>query len=380
MPNAHASLLSRCRVALLRHSTDGDRVPSAPPDTPHRPIRIVTNTSWFSDQKFRGISVQARRLSTGSLLATLAEAFATSRYDVAVLNCDLRRVYVFCLMRMILPTARCKVVALDPVLSPPSSWSGTLKAFLVRRLLAWVDLFIFYHKDTTQLQRMYGIQAERLRYIPFKINDYDNVLRAAISDEGFILACGRSYRDYGTLCRAVQDLAYDVRILAPVQHAEEHGTAFDFSAVPANVTVITDDGSGRSWIDWIARSKFVVLPILPNALTTAGISACLVAMALGKCLIITDGLVTRGIIDHGEAVVVPASEPMALRAAIVRVWEDSAFRDAIASAGRAYALSLGDVRRLAKDVRDMVMDHIDDAGGFHRPVEQPRLPDARVPT
>jgi len=321
-------------------------------------VRVMSNTSWFDGWRHGGTFVEASHVSGAGFFGTLRESFATRDYDIAVLNCDLRRLLVFCLVRQLFPAARCRLVAVDPVLSHQSGLLGVAKARLLRRLLAVVDLFIFYHKDTTQLERVYGIGRERVEYVPFKINDYANVLAATPTNEGFILSCGRSYRDYGTFCKALQGLPYEARILAPAESARDHGTTFDFRSTPSNVTVITDDGSGRSWIDWIARSTFVVLPLFPNALTTAGISACLVAMALGKCVIITESVATRGMLDHGETVVVPPSDPGALRAAMVKVSEDSGFRSKVAATGRAYALSLGDVHRLAADVRGVVQKRL----------------------
>lgn len=332
-------------------------------DRPRQTIRVVSNTPWFSGRTYGSAVIEARVLSDAGLSVTAAECFATRGFDVAVLNCDLRRLLMFCLMRWLLPTARYKLVAVDPVLGQPSGFWGGVKARAERLLLSMVDLFIFYHKDTSQLESLYGIGAERICYVPFKINGYETVLATTPSDEGFILSCGRSYRDYGTFCQALRDLPYQARILAPAEQASEHGTVFDFNSMPSNVTLITDDGSGRSWIDWIARSRLVVLPLLPNTLTTVGISACLVAMALGKCVIITDGLATRGILEQGEAVIVPPCDPAALRAAIIRACEDSAFRTRVASVGRAYALSLEGVDRLARDVFEMVMKRLVRADG-----------------
>jgi glycosyltransferase involved in cell wall biosynthesis len=94
-----------------------------------------------------------------------------------------------------------------------------------------------------------------------------------------------------------------------------------------------------------------VLPISPDALAPAGISTYLVAMALGKCVIVSESPATRGILEDGEqAVVVPPSDPAAMRAAIVRVCEDADYRARVARVGREYALSLGDEERLAQDI------------------------------
>jgi glycosyltransferase involved in cell wall biosynthesis len=94
-------------------------------------------------------------------------------------------------------------------------------------------------------------------------------------------------------------------------------------------------------------------------LKASGISTYLVAMALGKCVIMTDSPATQGLIDDGHAVVVPPCDPAALRDAIARVASDAAFRERTAAAGKAYASALGDESRLAADIARFVESLID---------------------
>ena len=134
-------------------------------------------------------------------------------------------------------------------------------------------------------------------------------------------------------------------------------------AMPGNVTVTADDDSAETWINWIARSRFVILPVMPDVLKPSGISAYLVAMALGKCVIITDSPATHGLIDAGQAVLVPPGNADALRDAIARVASDPAYRERVAAAGRAYARAFGDETRLAEDIVRCVGTFID---GFNQ--------------
>lgn len=322
-------------------------------------VRVLTNTTWFDGRRFEGASIRTRRSSATGLLAIVREFFTTRRYDVALFDdAATRQLLVFSLARKLVRVNRCKLVSVDLILQQPKTFLERLRARLVRHVLETVDLFIFYHKDIRGLERVYGIRLDRAAYIPFKVNDYASVLATPTRDEGFILSCGRSYRDYRTFCEALKGLPYEARILATVEQTAEHGTTFDFASVPPNVRVVTDDGSWRSWIDSIARATFVVLPILPNALSPAGLSTYLVAMALGKCVIITDSPGTRGILEDGQAVVVPAADAHALRAAIVKVSEDADYRQRMASVGRTFALSLGDERRLADDMVRTVLQRL----------------------
>jgi glycosyltransferase involved in cell wall biosynthesis len=314
-------------------------------------MRIVTNTRWFDGRAVDGGPVEIRRISGSALSGGIRKFLRLRHWDAAVLNVAPNDVLALCLLKRLFPSSRLKIIAVDLILPPPRNLAQRLRIKLIGWLFRAVDLFIFYSKDTSGLQAVYGLPAERIRYVPFKVNDFNTVLNTPTSDAGYILSCGRSYRDYATFCKALEGLPYSARIVATLDQLRDNGTEFDLRSVPTNVSVVAHDGASDSWIDWIARSRVVVLPISADALVPAGISACLVAMALGKCVVVSDSPVTRGILKDGEhAVVVPASDPVAMRAAIVRVCEDADYRAQVARTGREYALSLRDESRLGEDV------------------------------
>ena len=99
-----------------------------------------------------------------------------------------------------------------------------------------------------------------------------------------------------------------------------------------------------------SRARCLVLPILPDTLVASGISTYLVAMALGKCVVITDSPATVRLVDSGEAVIVPQADPNALRTALTKVMEDSAYREQVADSGRTYAMGLKGEDRLTADI------------------------------
>ncbi|MFQ5903490.1 MAG: glycosyltransferase, partial [Candidatus Binatia bacterium] len=68
-----------------------------------------------------------------------------------------------------------------------------------------------------------------------------------------------------------------------------------------------------------------------------------------KCVIVTEGPATRGLLTD-EAIVVRPGDPIALAQAIQRAWEDDALRDRIARAGRRYAERHGGEARLLSDI------------------------------
>jgi hypothetical protein len=81
-------------------------------------------------------------------------------------------------------------------------------------------------------------------------------------------------------------------------------------------------------------------------------------MALKKCVIISSGPTTDGILTEDIAVMVPPEDPKALRYAIEKVFNDETYRKRIAENGYNYAVSLGDEKRLHDSIiKEIVADH-----------------------
>jgi glycosyltransferase involved in cell wall biosynthesis len=75
----------------------------------------------------------------------------------------------------------------------------------------------------------------------------------------------------------------------------------------------------------MASARLVVLPITPQ-IRGAGISVYVQAMALRKCVIISAGPAAEDVLTSGQAIIVPPSDPAALRQAIERAFTDPAYR------------------------------------------------------
>ncbi len=314
-------------------------------------VRVLSNAGWFDGRRLGDRATDARRIPVSGFVRTLRNALCARPFDVVVINNEARQLLAFCLLQVLFPWSRWQIVSVDLVVQRPRNWRERIRLQVARLLFRQVELFLFYFKDTRELEKVYGIARRKIRYIPFKVNSYDRVLTQPVSDEEFILSCGQSKRDYATLCKAMEGLPYTACILAPEpQAAGKHGTTFDYESLPSNVRWVTDDGSDASWIDWISRARCLVLPVLPDTLAASGISTYLLAMALRKCVVITDSPATVGLVDRGEAVIVPPANPDALRTALIKVMEDSHYRQGVAAAGHAYAIGLKGESRLVADI------------------------------
>jgi glycosyltransferase involved in cell wall biosynthesis len=230
-----------------------------------------------------------------------------------------------------------------------------VKLWVKRTLFGQVHLFIEYFRETEGYERHYGIPQSRFRYVPFKINRYERVVNTATRDDGYVFCGGNTRRDFHTLIEAVRGLTVPVRIVTmPNEVIAGHGSILDERNLPSNVEVIRHDGS-ESFLDHIAGARLVALPIRRENISASGIGVYLASMALGKCVIISEGPAVNGVVPAGAAVIVPPEDPPALRAAIERMYGDESARSSVAAAGQAYALGLGDEERLCTSVADVLI-------------------------
>jgi glycosyltransferase involved in cell wall biosynthesis len=262
-----------------------------------------------------------------------------------------RQVWAIALLKAILPNRRRKLVVVDMILSVPATWKDRLVVFLRSKLFSQVDLFISYARNTRGIEETYGLPASRFMYVPFKVNDWEMVRSMEPEDRGYILVAGQTRRDFATFKKAIAPLSAPIRIVAPPTGVlSQHGSTLDPADWPEHVTFVRDAVTPETFLPQLAGARLVVLPILEKNITPSGIGVCLVAMALRKCVVVSSGPVSDGMIDDGQAIVVPAGDSVALSDAIARAWSDSSLRASTAERGFAYAMALGDEKRLHGDI------------------------------
>lgn len=271
--------------------------------------------------------------------------------DVLVLTGGTWRVVGFCLMRSLWPFSPCKLVAVDFILSRPQDWKQSIVAWLKGLVLRKVDRFILHFRDTSEYERIYGIPPCKCVFVPFKVNYWEKLSPEDRSSEveEYIFTAGRSYRDFPTFIEAMRRVDYPGLLLhEETALLKRSATDVDLSNLPANLTAKKNEGE-QSWVEYIRRAKIVVVPLLPSTMYAPGLSLYLMAMAMGKCVILTEGLATRGMLKN-EAVIVAPKDPEALAVAIIQVWTDDVLRRKTADSGRRYAERCGGESRLLSDV------------------------------
>jgi glycosyltransferase involved in cell wall biosynthesis len=279
--------------------------------------------------------------------------------DAIIVNIAERFLYKLCALRYLLPKQFPLLISVDIHLEPPARPINRVISFLKAFLLKQVDYFILYFKDVSGYRRYYGVDPEKCIYVPFKVNQLE-LIRSVLSEYGqrgdpsdgdSIMAIGRSCRDIDTFARALSKTGLPAKVLTQDRSVmQSYGTVLREKTFPPNVEPVEHDGNQRSFVQHIAGARIIVIPRFRWDIKSTGISNYLMAMALGKCVIITHGPGTTELLGGGKAILVPPEDPDTLAKNIQMVWDNPQIRRDIASKGQKYAFSLGGEDRLLEEI------------------------------
>ena len=197
----------------------------------------------------------------------------------------------------------------------------------------------------TSVQKDYAIRqghvdADRLFLVRFFVDDRFFQPRPGTGE--LVCAVGAEMRDYTTLFAALEGTAIrchvaadEVRVPGRVRLIKDRRVRVaDLVSRPnPNVTI------GRKTLtelrDLYAQSRFVVVPLLPSQ-SDNGVTVILEAMAMGKAVICTRTAGQVDVIEDGvTGILVPAGDPIALRAAMHELWNAPERAAAMGARGRA---------------------------------------------
>ncbi len=176
--------------------------------------------------------------------------------------------------------------------------------------------------EVESYRRLLSLSPEAICYTP--IGWHDSVKRYetqdvrksdALAQAGkFIYAFGRSYRDYGTLARAVEETEVNVKL---------SGRAFNLAGIklPHNMET-TGWLNHRELEDYLFESQFCVVPLQPIA-HSSGETSLIHAMSFGKAVVATRAPGTEAYIQHGlTGLLVEPGDVQAMRQAILDLWRN----------------------------------------------------------
>ena len=277
------------------------------------------------------------------------------RSDLLILNTDPRRLMLACTLKWLMPFARFKIVSVDIIVRTPKSLRGRFKTFFQKLLFKRVHRFILYFKDLRGCEKFYGIGADRAIFVPFKVNALESIMRrmaAGNSLEGdYVMSAGRTMRDVKTFVEAMREASCPgILHQQPKDLMAAHGTTTWEDELPANVKLVIDDSKSHEvFLDYVAKARLVVIPRYKHDIGPAGIATYLIAMAMNKCVIVSDGPGVGDVLTN-EAAIVPPEDVAQLAMQIKLLWDNDEQRNEIASHGRAYAERAGGDDRLYRDI------------------------------
>lgn len=336
-----------------------------------RKLRIVTNIDLAADPE--GVTLDhvrdRKRLSTAGRIAHLASA------DAVLWKLPSKRIALMCwLAKLRSPGTRLVYYDVNiPIAEGP--WDR-LKRRLYLHLVRRADLILTLHADISDYARLLGVPADRLRYVGFKCNsweDTESVARGeATTDSGkYVLACGRSYRDFATFVEAMAEAGVPARILLTQGSLEAEGSIPPPAAVPENVELIQHDGTRAAWVEQILGARIVVVPLRGDVIQPAGVSVYLEAMNLSRPVIVTGGPSTRAMLDNSIAGIVPPGDTDALARETLQLWGNRELRGNRIDRAREYARSLGGVGRMSRDILRSTLELLDGTQSAVRTTDRP---------
>jgi glycosyltransferase involved in cell wall biosynthesis len=208
----------------------------------------------------------------------------------------------------------------------------------------------------TEIVQAAGLDPERVVTMVIPVDDRFFVPTSGPADGRMVVTVGKDLaRDYGTFAQAVRTLDVDARLVAHPRNVAE-------VVLPPNASV-TGRIPSLELRELYARAACVVVPQrlddYPYGSEGGGLTALLEGMAMAKPVVASERAILRDYVDAGvDALLVPAEDADALRAAIQRVLAEPDLARSLGAAGRARVerahTSRGFAARLAPLLRSVV--------------------------
>lgn len=296
-------------------------------------IRIAQSPSWTSKTEylgdrirsspfFSGLSNASRIISTVSNFLNIVKY--RNDYDVIV-NANVRTGQLFALFKSFFRINRPKQIILELMLDEPrNSVLWKLKKRLQRFIFSSIDvIFVSSTREVIDYSGRFGFRNDRFRFLPFHTNIIEPEMVESSGD--YILSAGKTGRDYGTFCAAVEDLDYQFIIVS--DRLSTRGMKF-----PRNVEVLYDIPYPR-YLSVLKNCRFVVVP-LKKLVKSTGQVVLLEAMAQGKPVIATETTGTLDYIRPGiNGLLTPVGDWDLLRRAIESLIQDPQLHRTLAKNG-----------------------------------------------
>lgn len=318
-----------------------------------RKLHIATNFEVPAEFSFEGVSFSG----LGEGVLSFVKKCLTS--DVVVLNIDQKKLMLAAMLRR-LPFVKFRLVSVDLVLRQPKTPFDRFKATMKKIVLSGVDRFVLYFKNIDGYKRWYGIDSNRVAYVPFKVNSFERIAERSgqPGDGEYVLCAGRTLRDVETFVEAMRVCDCPGVLLQQRRDLlNAHGSRSWSGELPLNVQLVIDEGdSFEDFVDQVAKARLVVIPRFKHDIAPTGISTYLLAMALNKCVIISEGPGAEDVLTD-QAVIIPPENAERLAEVIESLWNNDQLRSEVAARGYGYAMFLRGYDRLLIDILRVGLNH-----------------------
>ncbi len=210
----------------------------------------------------------------------------------------------------------------------------------------YVDKFVVYSScEAAYYADLFHVPQSTFQYLPLGIKKEVLVPQKDVKVKSpFLLAVGRSNRDYGFLFRCVEKLPYNIVVLADCIGKE--------TVIPHNVKLFRDM-YGMEYLQMLQESMGVLIP-LKDTKVSCGQLVMLQAMQYGKPVIVTDSASVRDYAKDDVNAIVCKKEEEAFGKAIVELMEDPKLRERLAKNGKEMFYGCFTLHALAKNVSGLL--------------------------
>lgn len=201
-------------------------------------------------------------------------------------------------------------------------------------------------------QNVFNWPRRKLAFIPFH-TDPELLYKKLVAEDDFVLAAGRSFRDYDTLLQAISGTNIKLLIVGG------SGVIARYSQIE-NVRIMENIAVSELY-DLMLRSCAVIIPLQDRAIST-GQSVLLQAMALGKAVIATRTAGTIDYIDHmNDGILVPPRDSRRLREALLLLIKNTELRQSLGNNARSRIMKKSLPQHYAESVRNVLSSTLSDS-------------------
>ena len=202
------------------------------------------------------------------------------------------------------------------IYKPKKGWIGKIYYSFMRYVVKskYVDVFVCSSDNYCDYcASIFDEPRDRFVFLPFGVNDFakmHNKSRPATND--YILALGRSNRDWDFLIETLADTQYPLRIVCDELHRDH---------LPENIQIYNNVWQEASY-EFIYNCKFMIIPILDGQIV-AGETVLLQSMSFEKPIIITKpSCLADDYVTDGKTGLVVAKEKTMLLEAVKKLYDD----------------------------------------------------------